>query len=273
MTLRQFINKYDGKTVDWDQKFGGQCVDLWRQYVDEVLELPQSPPVRGAKDVWDTYLEKHFNRVENTPKGVPEKGDIVIWETGEYGHIAIFAEGGIRSFTSFDQNYPVGTKCHLQKHNYQGVLGWLHPITNSDTNMTEEQDRILKFLKENEADEGKVREAFGALADKERLEQELSNLRKQISDLNSSQEDLESRLKKLEAKISQTQEEKEDWQKQAETASKRLAKISKDFEDCDTERKQWKSRYEAKCQETADKLTTWQTFKLFIYKLGHVNTK
>jgi len=133
MTLDEFVEKYNGKGIDYDNKFSTQCTDLYRQYVKEVLGFPQSPPVEGAKDIWDTYLPEYYKRIENTPYGVPEKGDIVIWGTkvGKYGHVAIFLEGDAKKFKSFDQNYPTGTLCHIQEHTYTGVLGWLKPIIKS----------------------------------------------------------------------------------------------------------------------------------------------
>lgn len=127
MNYTEFFNKYNGKPVDFDGYYGNQCMDLYRQYVKEVIECPQSPGVNGAKDVWNTYLPEYFERITNTPTGVPQKGDIVIWGVGvgPYGHIAIFDNGDSNSFKSFDQNWPVGTYCHLQQHNYNNVLGWL----------------------------------------------------------------------------------------------------------------------------------------------------
>jgi len=133
MTLDHFIEKYNGKTIDFDKAYGGQCMDLYRQYVKEVLGFPQSPPVKGAYQVWDTYLSQYFDRIDNTPIGIPRKGDILIWgqSVGKYGHIAVFLEGNTSSFRSFDQNWAVGTNCHIQNHNYNGLLGWLTPRSNN----------------------------------------------------------------------------------------------------------------------------------------------
>ena len=138
MNLDQFITKYNNKIVDFDGAYGGQCVDLYRQYVKEVLNVPQSPPVAGAKDIWNTYLPAHFDRFNNTPLGVPQKGDIIIWGSkyGPYGHVGVYVSGNVLNFTSFDQNDPVGSRCHLQKHNYNGVLGWLRA---KPVNLTPEQ--------------------------------------------------------------------------------------------------------------------------------------
>lgn len=132
MKLDDFINKYEGKFVDVDgfpssNKY--QCTDLYRTYVKEVLGYPQSPPVEGAKDIWNSYLPEYFTRIENTPDGVPQKGDIIIFGTGlgKYGHVSIFLEGNINRFTSLDQNYPTGSPVHKQGHTYNAVIGWLTP--------------------------------------------------------------------------------------------------------------------------------------------------
>ena len=127
MTIKEYFSKYNGKFIDWDKHYGPTCVDNYRQYCQEVLQVPQSPPVQGAAGIWDNYRQDLFVKIPNTPLGVPQFGDIVIWNKrlNGYGHVAIFQTGGIWSFTSFDQNWPVGVPCHFQKHNYRYVLGWL----------------------------------------------------------------------------------------------------------------------------------------------------
>jgi len=134
MTLEEFITKYNGKGIDFDNYYGFQCMDLYRQYVKEVLNLPQSPAVPGAKDVWTTYLKDNYDRFDNSPTAVPIKGDIIIWGVGAgtYGHIAICTDANINDLKSFDQNWPVGSVCHIQPHNYTNILGWLRakPVVN-----------------------------------------------------------------------------------------------------------------------------------------------
>jgi hypothetical protein len=51
----------------------------------------------------------------------------VFWD-GTDGHVAIFMDGSVNDFYSFDANYPVGTYPHRQYHNYYQVLGWLRFI-------------------------------------------------------------------------------------------------------------------------------------------------
>lgn len=133
MYLKDFINKYNGKKVDYDGAYGGQCVDLFRYFNKEVLEIAQPKGVNGAKDFWNNYskdvnLYNNFDKIANTPTFVPQEGDIAIWGNGAYGHIAICTgKGDVNTFESFDQNYPTGSVCHYQSHNYSGFLGVFRP--------------------------------------------------------------------------------------------------------------------------------------------------
>lgn len=145
MSLNQFIDKWLGKKADFDGSYGGQCVDLYRFYVKEVLGFPQSPGVGGAAEIWDSASPKYYDFIKNTPTGVPQKGDIVIWNRragGGFGHVAIFVEGDVNGFTSFDQNWPTLDKCTLTKHNYTNVIGWLHPkeIMSADEILVKKSD-------------------------------------------------------------------------------------------------------------------------------------
>jgi len=129
VNLPEFVKKYDGQPIDYDKNYGPQCQDLYRQYCKEVLCVPQSTPVKdgGAIDVWNVYLKDYFTAIKNTPSGIPNSGDIMIWGkgVGKYGHIAVFLFGDVRNFYSFDQNWPVGSKCHIQFHDYSALIGWL----------------------------------------------------------------------------------------------------------------------------------------------------
>jgi hypothetical protein len=136
MKLREFIETYLGKEVDFDGRYKGQCVDLFRQYCHDVLELPTQPRgVTGAADFWTNYesdpvLQAAFDKIANTPAGIPQFGDVVIWNKkagGGLGHIAIFIEGYVMYFTSLDQNWPTLSVVTETSHSYDHVVGWLHP--------------------------------------------------------------------------------------------------------------------------------------------------
>lgn len=128
MTYDEFKTKYLGKKVDFDLSYGAQCVDLYREYCKS-LGFNQSPPVQGAADIWTSYLQKSFERIPNTPLGIPKKGDIVIFGRtfGQYGHVGIVDSASLWSLTALEQNNPLGSPVRLGKHYYKHVLGWLRP--------------------------------------------------------------------------------------------------------------------------------------------------
>lgn len=127
MTYNEFKNKYIGKGIDFDGWYGYQCMDLAHQYAVDVVGF-DFDPAPAAKDVWKQN-PMGYEKIPNTPTGVPQQGDIIVWgdEVGPYGHIAVFDNGDVNKFQSLDQNWPVGSLTHIQDHNYKGVLGWFRP--------------------------------------------------------------------------------------------------------------------------------------------------
>jgi hypothetical protein len=141
MTIEEFIQKYNGRYLDYDGKYGCQCKDLFSFYNEEVVENPHY--VRGnAINLWDNAPKEYYQKV-----GSPKKGDVVIWNYRPYGHVGVYVEGTTGSFTSFDQNYPPGTPCHLQKHKYVNIVGYLRPNNLINKDILEELNMNLEELK------------------------------------------------------------------------------------------------------------------------------
>lgn len=92
-TIDEFLNKWTGKKCDFDKAFGAQCVDLFRQLCQDVLGIPHTGGVEGAKDLFLNYekmpLEKkYFEKVYINPY----VGDVAVWgptDKNKYGHVAI----------------------------------------------------------------------------------------------------------------------------------------------------------------------------------------
>lgn len=128
MTFDQFIKAYNNRFLDFDGYYGGQCMDLAQFYNRDVIGAPRM--YGNAINQWSGYNSKIYKRFPNTAGAVPMKGDIMIWGkgVGRFGHIAVFYSGNGKTFVSFDQNFPIGSRCHLQAHDYSGVLGWLRKI-------------------------------------------------------------------------------------------------------------------------------------------------
>jgi len=130
-----FMSKYQGQTKGYpnDASYGGECLSIVKLYIREVFGIDAPPSgSNSAYGYWSNFpnpLSTIFEKVQNTPTGVPEKGDIPIWNTstgGGYGHIDIFITGDVNAFTGFDQNWG-GRQAHLQPHDYSNVVGWLRP--------------------------------------------------------------------------------------------------------------------------------------------------
>lgn len=159
MNYEGFKQKYNGIQIDYDGYYGFQCMDLANQYNKEVVGAPRLSG--DAKDVWNTYPKSNYDRISNTPTGVPVKGDMLIWGPmpgNPYGHIAVFDNGNVNTFQSFDQNWPVNSYCHLQGHSYDYLLGWLRPKL-SLVNWDNKVDRMKTALNAGGTSENKAKEA------------------------------------------------------------------------------------------------------------------
>lgn len=129
MTYDQFEKKYLGKAVDYDGVAGIQCVDLADQYLKDVFGIT-GVWVNGARDFYNKFssypaLVKNFDRIPNTRDLVIKKGDIVIWNGGTWGHVAIGTGAGtIDWFTSLEEN-TLGRheKTQIVKHYFNGHGG------------------------------------------------------------------------------------------------------------------------------------------------------
>jgi len=139
MTIDQLVTKLKGKTKGYptDSSYPGECLSLVKLCLRDVYNIANPPPsgVNAAYGYWTNFpapLPTKFIKIAYAKGKKPSKGDIVIWGTGigKYGHIDIaYNNITTASFNGFDQNWG-GKAAHIQNHNYNGVLGWLHPKGN-----------------------------------------------------------------------------------------------------------------------------------------------
>ena len=121
MIFSQFIEEWNDKKADHDGVYGGQCMDVKSFYCKQVLGIVGS--VLVAPTAYEAFQkgDVRFEKILASYGGQkPENGDIIFWDkgVGSAGHVAIFIEDlGNGSFKSFDQNWPVGSPCHVQIHN------------------------------------------------------------------------------------------------------------------------------------------------------------
>lgn len=144
MTLQQFKDKYLGKQVEYHSYGAGaynQCVDLINAYINEVLDNSTKDYTEiigtNAKDFNTKYDPEDFDWIANTPSGVPQTGDIIVWNGkvgGGAGHVGIFLQGDANKFTSLDQNWSKVEHVTVENHTYTNVSGWLRPKNKQEIN-------------------------------------------------------------------------------------------------------------------------------------------
>lgn len=132
MTLDEFIKKHNGEKVDFDKKYGYQCVDLFRQYCSDVLNIPQPAGVTGAREFYTEYekksVEVKYLQKLPYPENKPIAGDVVIFDKmrgNPYGHVAIVIAADKNYIKVLEQDgySQTGTKFAYWK--YTHVLGFL----------------------------------------------------------------------------------------------------------------------------------------------------
>lgn len=144
MTLDEFVNKYNGKLVDFDGKYGCQCVDLVRQYFQDVWNLPEQPEgVDGAQDFFfkhesrpkqKKYCELHIYIQAN----LPPVGAVVIFKASNNnanGHIAVCTKATASFIEVLEQDGIYNLKAlkdgreqkpaYIAKWDYDRLVGWL----------------------------------------------------------------------------------------------------------------------------------------------------
>ena len=133
MTLNEFVQKYNGKGVDYDKYAGFQCVDIFRQYCADVLNIEHTGGVNGAKDLFLNYFkmpkeQKYFSLIEERKAPKYKAGDVLVWnatKSNQYGHVAILLAEMSGDVLVFEQNgfKQDGAKIVLRtKENLLGAL-------------------------------------------------------------------------------------------------------------------------------------------------------
>ncbi len=122
--------------VDRDGHYGKQCMDLYNDFAHRVLEVEGKTGCASAKLIItkDKTIKKYTKQIKNTPSFIPQKGDIAVWQGGEYGHVAIVRDNKstVNVLRTIDQNW-TPQKLTEVNHNYTdlGPLYFLRPLDQS----------------------------------------------------------------------------------------------------------------------------------------------
>lgn len=134
MLKSEFINKYKGKSVEYDGVAMYQCVDYIKLYLNKCYGIKPGSwgdakqyYLQFNNKAWGGYtdMHKYFTRIPAYVK--PQFGDIVVWN-GTYGHIAIASgESDSKGFYCYEQNWNNKKCVEKNRHYYSDVLGVLRP--------------------------------------------------------------------------------------------------------------------------------------------------
>ena len=146
MTLTELISKYNGKPCKiFPNNLSPQCFELVCAWTDglgvpHVAGNPSPFPYENAYQIYTdfgSYQAQYFDRIANSPTGMPQAGDLVVWGSsynGGAGHVAVAtgANTDTNHFQALEQNDP-NPYCQLKDYNYNSVLGWLRPKVQGST--------------------------------------------------------------------------------------------------------------------------------------------
>jgi len=258
MNIRDFFWAYIDLWIESnkssDTSTYDQCVDLWRAFNRKIIKAPDiygNPPV-----LWDNYQSDYYEKIPNTPEGVPQLGDVIIWgkSYGGIGHIAICTEiANVKTFTSFDQNDPIGEPCHFQPHTYTGVLGWLRPknqlVLEPPKEDTNAQDKISDL-------EIKVKS----------LNEQVAKTQLENSELRTSLENQERDNTDLTTQLLEARGQRDDATRQVKELEGKAEELQRGLDSLVEENKGLKSSLEASKAQILQEISAWELLKKAIKK-------
>lgn len=84
---KDFAQKRLWKRVDYDGRYGFQCADLAKLYIDEGLEFGKIGALGNAKDMPNNQFFSSWEKIKGMNNLM--QGDIIIRSKGQYWHVAI----------------------------------------------------------------------------------------------------------------------------------------------------------------------------------------
>ena len=141
MNIQEWINSVNGKTIDMDGAYGGQCWDLWSSYAHNVYGIPfaDTNTVDGyAASVYTArYGRSHALQNAFTKESAnytPVYGDVAFWKRSDMNHVAIIIkDNGNGTLQTISQNPNRAGYVNIGK---RGIIGYFHPRNsgnNTDT--------------------------------------------------------------------------------------------------------------------------------------------
>ena len=141
MNIQEWINSVNGKTIDMDGAYGGQCWDLWSHYAQHVYGIPQADTntvdgyaasVYTARYGRSRALQNAFTK--ESANYTPVYGDVAFWKRSGMNHVAIVVrDNGNGTLQTVSQNPNRAGYLNISKN---GIIGYFHPRNSGNNNDT-----------------------------------------------------------------------------------------------------------------------------------------
>lgn len=142
-----WMNEHEGWYIDFDNAYGGQCVDVPMRYCNDLFGWN---PGGNACDYRSNYLPEGWQRIPYSAGMVPQPGDIVVFQpnwgdpiwTGDFGHVGLVYSANASGMVTMEQNAGEGdalsgnTRMHRLNRSYGGVWGFIRPPFSRGGNIT-----------------------------------------------------------------------------------------------------------------------------------------
>lgn len=148
MNIQEWMNNVNGKIIDMDGAYGGQCWDLWSNYARNVYGIPAADTntvdgyaasVYTARYDRSKALQNTFTR--ETGNYTPVYGDVAFWNGNGMNHVAIVVrDNGNGTLETMSQNPNKAGYINISKN---GIIGYFHPRNREgDNNITARAYRV-----------------------------------------------------------------------------------------------------------------------------------
>lgn len=148
MNIQEWMNNVNGKIIDMDGAYGGQCWDLWSNYARNVYGIPAADTntvdgyaasVYTARYDRSKALQNTFTR--ESGNYTPTYGDVAFWDGAGMNHVAIVVkDNGNGTLETMSQNPNKAGYINISKN---GIIGYFHPRNREgDNNITARAYRV-----------------------------------------------------------------------------------------------------------------------------------
>lgn len=139
MNIQEWINSVNGKTVDMDGAYGGQCWDLWSSYARNVYGIPAADTNTVDGYAASVYTQRYDRSkvlqnafTKESANYTPVYGDVAFWKRKGMNHVAIvIKDNGNDTLTTMSQNPNKAGYLNISKN---GIIGYFHPRNNNGDN-------------------------------------------------------------------------------------------------------------------------------------------